>query len=48
MSFTAKIDFLDADGNRFSVPVTGATDNSLCCFEPGGCTPPLAIPMATC
>eukprot|EP01049_Picozoa_sp_SAG25_P000345 SAG25_NODE_11_length_28117_cov_24.264901_6_plen_2767_part_00 len=29
MSFTAKIDFLDADGNRFSVPVTGTTDNSL-------------------
>ena len=28
MSFTAKIDFLDADGNRFSVPVTGTTDNS--------------------
>lgn len=34
MSFTAKIDFLDADGNRFSVPVTGTTDNSLMTIQP--------------
>lgn len=29
LSFTAKIDFLDGDGNRFSIPISGTTDNSL-------------------
>ncbi|PNW70067.1 hypothetical protein CHLRE_17g704300v5 [Chlamydomonas reinhardtii] len=29
MSFTANIDFMDEDGKRFSMPVTGTTDNSL-------------------
>lgn len=29
MSFSAKIDFLDADGNRFSLPIAGTTDNSI-------------------
>lgn len=29
MSFTAHIDFMDEDGKRFSMPVTGTTDNSL-------------------
>lgn len=29
LSFTAKIDFLDDDGNRFSVPITGTSDNCI-------------------
>lgn len=29
LSFTAKIDFMDEDGNRFSIPISGTTDNSL-------------------
>ncbi|EFJ49198.1 hypothetical protein VOLCADRAFT_90100 [Volvox carteri f. nagariensis] len=29
MSFTANIDFMDEDGKRFSMSVTGTTDNSL-------------------
>jgi hypothetical protein len=29
MSFTANLDFMDEDGKRFSMPVTGTTDNSL-------------------
>ncbi|KAK3255401.1 hypothetical protein CYMTET_35412 [Cymbomonas tetramitiformis] len=29
MSFTANIEFIDEDGNRFSVPVTGTTDSCL-------------------
>ncbi|KXZ50888.1 hypothetical protein GPECTOR_14g137 [Gonium pectorale] len=29
MSFTASIDFMDEDGKRFSISVTGTTDNSL-------------------
>ena len=33
-SFTAKIDFLDAEGNRFSLPVSGTSDNSLCTVYP--------------
>ena len=34
MAFTAKIDFLDADGNKFTLPVTGITDNSLLTLYP--------------
>lgn len=29
MAFTCNIDFLDEDGNKFSIPVTGMTDNSM-------------------
>lgn len=29
MAFTAKVDFFDTDGNKFSIPVTGITDNCL-------------------
>ena len=29
MSFSARIEFLDMDGNRFTIPVTGTTDNSI-------------------
>ena len=28
MSFTAKVELLDAEGNRFAIPVTGTTDNT--------------------
>eukprot|EP00698_Gefionella_okellyi_P007756 TRINITY_DN1898_c0_g1_i1.p1 TRINITY_DN1898_c0_g1~~TRINITY_DN1898_c0_g1_i1.p1 ORF type:complete len:2231 (+),score=540.36 TRINITY_DN1898_c0_g1_i1:707-6694(+) len=34
MSFTAKVDFLDTDGNKFSIPVTGMTDNCLFSLYP--------------
>eukprot|EP00736_Rhodelphis_marinus_P012698 Rmarinus@m.1878 len=34
LSFTAKIDFLDADGNRFSITVTGTSDNSILTLYP--------------
>jgi len=34
MSFTAAINFIDEDGNRFSVPVTGTTDNCLLTIQP--------------
>lgn len=29
ISFTAKIDFFDLDGNRFSIPVSGTSDNCI-------------------
>eukprot|EP00002_Diphylleia_rotans_P030530 TRINITY_DN6284_c0_g1_i1.p1 TRINITY_DN6284_c0_g1~~TRINITY_DN6284_c0_g1_i1.p1 ORF type:complete len:2909 (+),score=517.05 TRINITY_DN6284_c0_g1_i1:178-8904(+) len=29
LSYSVKIDFIDADGNRFPIIITGATDNSL-------------------
>jgi len=29
LSFTAKVPFLDGDGNRFTIAVTGTTDNSI-------------------
>jgi hypothetical protein len=29
MSFTAKIDFMDEDGNLYSIPISGTTDNSV-------------------
>ena len=29
MAFTCKLDFLDADGNRFTIAVTGAAENCL-------------------
>eukprot|EP00002_Diphylleia_rotans_P025649 TRINITY_DN5079_c0_g1_i5.p1 TRINITY_DN5079_c0_g1~~TRINITY_DN5079_c0_g1_i5.p1 ORF type:complete len:2913 (-),score=444.38 TRINITY_DN5079_c0_g1_i5:284-9022(-) len=34
MSFTAKVEFLDSDGNRFSISITGASDNSLLSLQP--------------
>jgi hypothetical protein len=34
MSFTAKVDFLDADGNKFTLSLMGAADNSLCTNAP--------------
>ena len=34
LSFTANVDFLDDDGNRFSIPVSGATDNCLLTLYP--------------
>jgi hypothetical protein len=34
MAFTAKLDFFDADGNKFSIAVTGITDNSLLSLYP--------------
>eukprot|EP00762_Andalucia_godoyi_P000316 ANDGO_03161.mRNA.1 hypothetical protein H310_00289 len=33
-SFTAKIDFFDNEGNKFSIPISGTTDNSLCTIFP--------------
>jgi hypothetical protein len=29
MAFTCRLDFLDADGNRFTLAITGAADNCL-------------------
>jgi len=34
LSFTARVDFLDSDSNRFSIKVTGTADNSLCSVYP--------------
>ena len=34
LSFTAAVDFLDEDGNRFSVPASGVTDNCALTLEP--------------
>lgn len=44
-SFTANVDFLDEDGKRYSLPITGTVDNSMLtlesflevnhCFRPG-------------
>ena len=34
LSFTASIDFLDDDAKRFSVPVSGTTDNCTLTLEP--------------
>ncbi|GMH42128.1 hypothetical protein BSKO_10047 [Bryopsis sp. KO-2023] len=34
MSFTANIDFLDEEGTRYSILVTGTTDNSILTIEP--------------
>ena len=33
-SFTANVDFLDDDGKRYSLPVTGTTDASLLSIKP--------------
>jgi hypothetical protein len=29
LSFTTHIDFYDDEGNKFSIPISGTTDNSL-------------------
>lgn len=34
ISFTANIDFMDEDGKRYSMPVTGTADNCLLTHEP--------------
>ena len=34
MSFTAFIDFLDEEGNRYRISVTGTTDNSILTIQP--------------
>jgi hypothetical protein len=34
LSFTANIDIMDNAGNKFSIPVTGTTDNSLLTVQP--------------
>ena len=34
MSFTANVVFLDEEGKRFNLPITGTTDNSLLTIKP--------------
>jgi len=34
VSFTARVDFMDADANRFSIRITGTADNSICTVYP--------------
>ena len=34
MSFTANVDFLDEEGNRYSIPITGTTDNCILTVQP--------------
>ena len=35
LSFTANIDFIDKEGKRFSLPVTGTTDNCMLTLQVG-------------
>ncbi len=34
MSFSAKIDFLDTNGTRYSIPISGIADNCLLTVQP--------------
>ena len=34
ISFTANVVFLDEEGKRFALPITGTTDNSLLTIKP--------------